>query len=59
MPYQVSFKSKSGKRRMRTTDAYRLKSKAQSYAGELNAFSLGEREARVVIAKKGTYDRIV
>ena len=59
MPYQVTFRRASGKDRGRTTDAYRLKPAAQKYADELNAYSLGKRNARVVIAKKGTYDRIV
>jgi hypothetical protein len=60
MPYQVTF-NKAGERRGRgrTTDAYRLNPDAQRYADELNAYYPKKRNARVVIAKKGTYDRIV
>lgn len=58
MPYQVTFnRVRAG--RGRTTNAYRLKPDAQRYADELNTAFRGQRNARVVIAKKGTYDRIV
>ena len=61
MPYQVTFNLAGKKKgRGRTTDAYRLKPDAQRYADMLNTpFPGGSRNARVVIAKKGTYDRIV
>jgi len=55
MPYQVSFKSKNGKVRRRTSTAYTMKPDAQRYADEPNKNSIG-RNARVVTAKKGTYD---
>ena len=53
MPYQVSFTGKGGGRKL-TDTAYSLKPDAQRYADELNKNSRG-RNARVVIAKKGTY----
>ena len=63
MPYQVTFNKAGGRGRGRTTDAYRLKPDAQRYADNLNSGVGGmgttRRNARVVIAKKGTYDRIV
>ena len=58
MPYQVTFKLAGGRKgRGRTTTAYRLKPDAQRYADELNK-QTRNRNARVVIAKKGTYDHI-
>jgi len=54
MPYQVSFKSKSGRGRGLTDTAYTNKPEAQKYADALNANRSG-RNARVVVAKKGTY----
>ncbi len=54
MPYQVSFKSKSGKGRGLTDTAYSNKPEAQKYAASLNANRSG-RNARVVVAKKGTF----
>ena len=58
MPYQVTFnKAGGGRSRGRTSAAYRLKPDAQRYADQLNA-QTRNRNARVVNAKKGTYDRI-
>jgi hypothetical protein len=58
MPYQVTFnKAGSGRGRGITSTAYRLKPDAQRYADQLNA-QTRNRNARVVAAKKGTYDRI-
>jgi len=59
MPYQVTFDLASGKGRGHTSDAYRMKFDAQRYADVLNVDKRAARNARVVIAKKGTYDRIV
>lgn len=59
MLYQVSFNLSSGKGRGRTSDAYRMKFDANRYVTILNADKRAARNARVVIAKKGTYDRIV
>ena len=59
MLYQVSFDLSSGKGRGRTSDAYRMKFDAQRYANILNADKRAARNARTVIAKKGTYDRVV
>lgn len=62
MPYQVTFNTPRGGGRGRTSTAYRLKPMAQRYADKLNAGRGGmgstKRNARVVNAKKGTYDRI-
>jgi hypothetical protein len=73
MPYQVTFnKAGGGRGRGRTSTAYRLKPDAQRYADQLNyrlkpdaqryADQLNtqtrNRNARVVVAKKGTYDRM-
>jgi hypothetical protein len=58
MPYQVTFKKAGGRSgRGRTSTAYRLKPDAQRYADQLNS-QVGGRNARVVVAKKGTYDRM-
>lgn len=58
MPYQVSFNKAGGRGgRSRTSTAYRLKPDAQRYADQLNA-QTRNRNARVVAAKKGTYDRM-
>lgn len=58
MPYQVTYNRPGGmKGRGRTTTAYRLKPDAQRYADQLNA-QTRNRNARVVAAKKGTYDRM-
>ena len=51
MPYQVSFKSKSGRGRGLTEKVYHLKPEAQKYADALNENHSG-RNARVVVAKK-------
>jgi hypothetical protein len=59
MLYQVSFNLASGKGRGRTKGAYRMRFDAQRYADVLNVDKRAARNARVVIAKKGTYDRIV
>ena len=59
MLYQVSFDLASGKGRGRTSDAYRMRFDAKRYADVLNADKRAGRNARVVIAKKGTYDRVV
>ena len=59
MPYQVTFNLVAKKGRGRTTNAYQLKPDAQRYADILNADYWRARNARVVIAKKGTYDRIL
>jgi hypothetical protein len=58
MPYQVTFNLAGGRKgRGRTSTAYRLKPDAQRYADQLNA-QTRNRNARVVSAKKGTYDRM-
>ena len=58
MPYQVTFNRAGGGRgRGRTSTAYRMKPDAQRYADQLNA-QTRNRNARVVSAKKGTYDRM-
>ena len=57
MPYQVTFNLAGGRKgRGRTSTAYRLKPDAQRYADQLNT-QTRNRNARVVVAKKGTYDR--
>ena len=58
MPYQVTFDLAGGRKgRGRTSTAHRLKPEAQRYADQPNA-QTRNRNARVVAAKKGTYDRM-
>jgi len=59
MPYQVTFRPKSGRIRGRTTIAFRLKSRANREADKINKTSPDLTDARTVIAKPGTYYQIV